>query len=319
MTLDLDSATDTAVSFLDAPGVTPPSTDQERKEFLSDVIIDLGLADRETVAEAVEASRELGQVVGEVLIDRGAISEGDLARAMAERSALPYVDLGEFEPDPAVQRLIGRAAALRYRAIPIATDTDGAIVVALADPLDALAVSDIAVITKGEVRPAVAARSAINSLIEALPKDADAPGAWRLNLSTAPKPRSTGAPGSDEPAAERDEGAANSEFDRAARALLERAIHDTGEAGGEEIEAERDRLRSQCDQLAAERDDLRAALEAERAARAEIEERAEREQANRAEMAKALEDAATEIDDLTARLEDAGRRTGESRSSAPGL
>lgn len=309
MTVELDGAPDMVVPFLDAPGVTPPSGDEERKEFLSDVIVDLGLADPETVEEAVEVSRQVGKVVGEVLIERGAISEDDLARAMAERGALPYVDLSEFQPDPAVQKLIGRAAALRYRAIPIATDTDGAIVVALADPLDALAVSDIAVITKGEVRPAVAARSAIDALISALPKDADAPGAWKLNLRTVPGARSTGAPGADDAAGDPGEGAADRGFDRAARALLERAIHDVGEAGDEEIEAERDRLRSQCDQLAGERDDLRAALEAERQARAEIEARAEREAANRAEMAKALDDAASEIDDLAARLEAAEQRT----------
>ena len=116
-----------------------PSVPGGRSGFLDDVIGELGFATPETLEIAVQEAREPGKTVGGVLIDGGAISEDQLARAIAERNGLPFVDLDEFEVDPVAQGLIGRSEALRYRAVPISFAAGGALVVALADPLDSLA------------------------------------------------------------------------------------------------------------------------------------------------------------------------------------
>ena len=72
-------------------------------------------------------------------------------------------------------RLIDGDIARRYRAVPIAFDADGTLILALADPLDALAASDIGVITKSAVRPAVATESAIAALLATMPARRPAP------------------------------------------------------------------------------------------------------------------------------------------------
>ena len=53
-------------------------------------------------------------------------------------------------------------------AAPVGFADDGALVLAVADPADSLGLSDIAVMTKLPVRPAVAARSQIEKLLETL-------------------------------------------------------------------------------------------------------------------------------------------------------
>ena len=68
------------------------------------------------------------------------------------------------------EKLISRDEALRYRALPLAFDADGSLIVALADPLDGLAVSDIAAITQSEVIPTVASAEQIAELAEKLPQ-----------------------------------------------------------------------------------------------------------------------------------------------------
>ncbi len=154
--------------FDQAEGVTPASS-EGRSGFLSDVIIELGLAPREIVDGAVEESRLVGQMPEEILIQSGAITPEQLAIAISERNGLPFVDLFRFQVDKRATLLIDSDTARRYRALPIAVDTDGALVVALADPMDALAVSDIGVITKSEVRTAVASEPGLDSVLQTLP------------------------------------------------------------------------------------------------------------------------------------------------------
>ena len=154
-------------------GIVPP-TGGGHSGFLSDVIMELGFASRATVEQAVRAARSPGSTVARVLIEMGAITEEQLARAMAERYGIDYVDLAGFEVDPVAANLIKPSAARRYRAVPIA-HVGKRLLVAMADPADALGVNDIAVMTKLQVRPAVAGRPALEALLEALPLDA---GRW---------------------------------------------------------------------------------------------------------------------------------------------
>jgi type II secretion system (T2SS) protein E len=150
-------------------GITPPSGGG-RSGFLSDVIVELEFATRDTVEQAVRAARSPGTTVARVLVDTGAITEEQLARATAERYGIDYIDLAGFDVDPAAANLIKPTAARRYQAVPVAY-LGSRLLVAMADPADALGVNDIAVMTKLEVRPAVAARPALEALLEALPLD----------------------------------------------------------------------------------------------------------------------------------------------------
>ena len=165
------SGTDTERSAAAATvpaGVTPPGAAGGRKSFLSDVIVDLGFATRETVEQAVRAARSPGTTVGRVLVTMNAISEEQLARATAERYGIDFVDLDGFRVDPAAAGLIKPAAAQRYQAVPVAF-LDEDLLVAMGDPADAVGVNDIAVMTARRVRAAVASRPALEALLKALP------------------------------------------------------------------------------------------------------------------------------------------------------
>ncbi len=133
------------------------------------MIVELGLASEAAVANALEESRFAARQPGALLVESGDLTANDLARAIAERNGFPHVDLDEFEVDDDAAQLIDRNAAMRYCALPIAFTPDGTLVVALADPLDALAVSDIAVITKTDLLPVVAAADELMARIERLP------------------------------------------------------------------------------------------------------------------------------------------------------
>ena len=99
-------------------GVVPPSEPGGRSGFLSDVIVELGFATSDAVEEAVREARS-GSTVAQVLVESGAISEEQLARATAERYGLAYIDLDSFEVDPQAAALIRPSAAKRYQAVPV--------------------------------------------------------------------------------------------------------------------------------------------------------------------------------------------------------
>jgi MshEN domain len=154
---------------LTGAGVTPPSLSGAGRRFLSDILVELGFVTEEEAEAAVQTARNPGQPTPEkVLLKSGAISEDQLARALAERYGLEHIDLGEFAVDDSAAGLLRRTAAKRYIAAPVGFDHDGALVLAVADPGDALGLSDIAVMTKLAVRPAVAARSQIAKLLDTL-------------------------------------------------------------------------------------------------------------------------------------------------------
>jgi predicted nucleic acid-binding Zn-ribbon protein len=157
-----------------------------RRGFLSDVIVELGFATRETVEQAVRAARSPGTTVARVLVDMNSISEEQLARATAERYGIDYIDLEGFAVDRSAADLIEPAAAQRYQAVPVGFLGE-VLLVAMADPADALGLSEIAALTGREVRPAVASRPALDALLEALP----------LGVAAVERPRdpeATGAP-----------------------------------------------------------------------------------------------------------------------------
>ena len=73
---------------LTGPGVTSPSLSGAGGRFLSDILVELGFVDEEQAGEAVEAARNPGQTPEKVLLESGAITEDQLARALAERYGL---------------------------------------------------------------------------------------------------------------------------------------------------------------------------------------------------------------------------------------
>jgi hypothetical protein len=146
------------------------ATAESRPGFLADVIVELGLASREEVDEARNVSKLEGRTLSEVLIERGTLEEQELAQAVAARYGLPLIDLDSFPIDVDAAQLVGRSTARRYGVAPAGFAADGALLLAMPDPTDSLARSDVAVSTRLEVRPVIAPRSQIDALIETLPE-----------------------------------------------------------------------------------------------------------------------------------------------------
>jgi type IV pilus assembly protein PilB len=146
-------------------GITTPSRRGGSGRVLTDVIVDLGFVERDAMDEAVEMAHSAGSAAERVLVSTGAITETQLARAVAERFGLDHLDLQVYRVDPDAAKLVTPAAIKRYQAVPVSFASDRTLLVAMADPANVLAVDDIAVMTGYEVRPAVASPGDIDSVL----------------------------------------------------------------------------------------------------------------------------------------------------------
>ncbi len=152
----------------DWDGVVPPSRRGSSTRFLTDVIVGLGLCSRERVDEAISAARVGGTTPEQWLVTAGALDPDGLARALAERHGLDYIDLGVYSVDMTAANLVNIAAAKRYEALPVGFVDQRTLLVVMADPANVVAIDDISIMTGYEVRAAVATREDIATVISRL-------------------------------------------------------------------------------------------------------------------------------------------------------
>jgi type IV pilus assembly protein PilB len=139
-----------------ANGLTSPTRPLRPGRRIGEVVVDLGFADRSAVEQAVAAARSQRKPTGQVLVEQGVLRQDQLARVVAERFGLEYIDLSSYEPDMGAVNLMSAEAIKRYQAVPVRFMDDGALLLAMADPTNILSIDDIAMITNRRVRVAAA-------------------------------------------------------------------------------------------------------------------------------------------------------------------
>ncbi|HTC73683.1 MAG TPA: ATPase, T2SS/T4P/T4SS family, partial [Solirubrobacteraceae bacterium] len=149
-------------------GLYPPRHPGRSQRMIGEVVVDLGLADQETVDEAVSSARSQGRPTGVVLVERGILRHDQLARVVAERFGLDFVDLATYDLDMGAVNMIGVQAAKRYQAVPVGFTDDGSVLLAMANPTNVLTIDDVGMMTGRRIRPAAASVEDLNLLLARL-------------------------------------------------------------------------------------------------------------------------------------------------------
>lgn len=91
------------------------------------------------------------------LLDRGMVTESQVATARAVRANLSTVELVDYPVDPAAIALVPAGMCRRYEVLPIAIE-NGKLVLAMVDPNDLFALDDVSAVTGMHIEPRVVAR-----------------------------------------------------------------------------------------------------------------------------------------------------------------
>lgn len=133
--------------------VKKPLTNQNR---LGQILLDSGCLDVKTLNEALEEQLRTRMRLGEILVQRKAVNELNLARGLAKRWGLSFVDLSKAKIEPKTLLTMTEGAARRHRMIPLRLEENRSLIVAMADPLDFEAIRDLSFSTGLRVVPMMA-------------------------------------------------------------------------------------------------------------------------------------------------------------------
>jgi hypothetical protein len=134
------------------------------KKKLGELLKDAGLIDDVQLNAALSHQKNWGGKLGSILVEMQYVHEADLARILAERLRIPYVNLFDPPVPDAITRLIKPEIAKKYTIIPARKD-GGSLIVAMADPMDMAALDEVRFITGLPIKPALAMESEIKDAI----------------------------------------------------------------------------------------------------------------------------------------------------------
>src|SRR5580704_313266 len=133
-----------------------PSTTSTR---LGELLIERGLIAAEDVDRALELQKERGDKLGRILMDMGYLAQKDLLQELSGQLGLPIASLANLTEAPELEGLSPRF--LRQSLIfPMAIE-EGALTLAMADPLDFETINAVQTFARLEVRPLIAAEQEI--------------------------------------------------------------------------------------------------------------------------------------------------------------
>ena len=135
---------------------------------LGDCLVQKGMITEEQLSEALVKQKENGAKLGETIVELGYVSENDMIDVLVEQLGIEYVDVRKIKVDENAARLLKEEFMRKNSLIPIAFDEllPNVIRVAMADPMDIIAIDDISIITNMQVDPVLSTKGQINMAID---------------------------------------------------------------------------------------------------------------------------------------------------------
>ena len=129
-------------------------------ERIADALVEDNLLTTQQVEELVALQKKEGTRLLKLLIDKAYVGDADMVVAMGRVLNTPPVNLARVSILPEVVALVPREVALNYKVLPVAR-LENKLFLAMADPLNVLALDDVKRITKLDVTPMIASEKAI--------------------------------------------------------------------------------------------------------------------------------------------------------------
>ena len=163
-------------------------------ERIADALVEDGLLSASQIEELLERQRKEGARLVKLLIDKDKqyVSPDDLAVCMGRVLNVSPINLARINILPEVVELIPRDMAHTHKVVPISR-LENKLFLAMADPLNVLAIDDVRRITKLDIAPLISSEKAITEKLNAL--DAAKSGSMEDLIQDAEKKRDAEADG----------------------------------------------------------------------------------------------------------------------------
>ncbi|MHC4570923.1 MAG: GspE/PulE family protein [Planctomycetota bacterium] len=125
-----------------------------------------GLLHRRELIEALNVQREQGGRLGEVLLQLKMLSDEDVTLALAEHLSMEYMRLDDVTKiDMNLARTLPESIATRF-CLVVVGETDDQVIVAMADPLNVIAIDTITLKIKRKIKVVISSPEEIRQAVE---------------------------------------------------------------------------------------------------------------------------------------------------------
>lgn len=129
-------------------------------ERIADAMVEDGLLTQSQVEELIILQKKENKRFLNLVIEKGLVNEVDLAVSMGRVLGTPPINLNRIQIPQEIGTLIPKEIAINHKVVPVSR-IGNKLYVAMADPLNVLAIDDIKRITKLEIQPLIAPEKAI--------------------------------------------------------------------------------------------------------------------------------------------------------------
>ena len=139
-----------------------------KKIRIGDVLVAAGAITEEQLQEGLAKQKETGRKLGNALVDLGFISNDMLITVLTTQLGIDYIELKGAKIEEKIIHMVPENMVTKYQAIPIEIDPDNPNIlkVAMADPMDIMAMDDIGLVTNLQVEPMLASEEGIRNAID---------------------------------------------------------------------------------------------------------------------------------------------------------
>jgi type IV pilus assembly protein PilB len=129
-------------------------------ERIADALVEDGLLSPKQIEELVEQQKQGGTRLLKLILEKAYVSEQDMAVCMGRVLNTPPINLSRVTISMELADLLPREVAQNHKVVAVSR-LDNKLFLAMADPLNVLALDDVKRITKLEVTPLIASEKAI--------------------------------------------------------------------------------------------------------------------------------------------------------------
>src|ERR1022692_4260260 len=129
-------------------------------ERIADALVEDGLLSAKQVEELLEQQKKEGARLLKLILDKAYVTETDMAVSMGRVLNTPPINLARLTIPLEVAELVPREMAYNHKVVPVSR-LENKLYLAMADPLNVLAIDDVRRITKLEVATLIASEKSI--------------------------------------------------------------------------------------------------------------------------------------------------------------
>lgn len=159
---------------------------------MGDLLVSVGLITQDQLQEALKVGKATRKRLGEVLISTGVITEQQMIEALEMQLGISFIDLSKAKIPTELARLVPKSLAKKHSVVPVQVVKDE-LILAMADPLNFMAIEDVRSATRKRVTPRIATAVAVDRAIAALYGDEGAVNAIEEMVAAEGRPAASAA------------------------------------------------------------------------------------------------------------------------------